>query len=220
MPHPKGGYKLKDGTKCPGVTTILSRFKESGGLLQWAYAQGQAAERGEIDNLYDKRDSAAEAGTLAHSLVEAHINGLPLPALPDNVIGKQAQQGYENYVRWAEDNRIQIIKQEEQMVSEVCRFGGCPDALGIDNRGQLCILDWKTSNGVYLDYLLQIAGYRILHEENHPDQPITGGFHLLRFSKENADFAHHYWSELEDAKEMFILLVRAFELDKRLKKRV
>jgi hypothetical protein len=186
----------------------------------WACEQGKAIERGEIATMYDKRDAAAEAGTLAHSLVEAHINELPLPVLPDNEIGKQAQQGYENYIRWAEDNRIQVIKQEEQMVSEVYRFGGCPDALGIDNRGQLCILDWKTSNGVYLDYLLQIAGYRILHEEKHRDQPITGGFHLLRFSKENADFAHHYWSELDDAKEMFVLLVRAYELDKRLKKRV
>ena len=220
MPHPKGGYKLKNGDKVPGVTTILGRFKESGALMFWACEQGKAIERGEISTMYEKRDAAAEAGTLAHSLVEAHINGLPLPGMPDSDIGKKAQQGYENYVRWAEDNRIQVIKQEEQMVSEVYRFGGCPDALGIDSRGALCILDWKTSNGVYLDYLLQIAGYRILHEENHPDHPITGGFHLLRFSKEDADFAHHYWSELEDAKEMFVLLVRAFELDKRLKKRV
>jgi hypothetical protein len=220
MPHPKSGYKLASGEKVPGVTTIIGRFKESGALLFWACEQGKAIERGEISNLYDKRDAAAEAGTLAHSLVEAHINGLPLPIMPDDDIGGKAQQGYENYVRWSEDNRIQVIQQEEQMVSEVYKFGGCPDALGIDSRGQLCILDWKTSNGVYMDYLLQIAAYRILHEENHPDQPITGGFHLLRFSKENADFAHHYWSELEDAREMFTLLVRAYEIDKRLKKRV
>jgi hypothetical protein len=220
MPHPRGGYKLKDGTKVNGVTTIIGRFKESGALLFWACEQGKAIERGEISNLYDKRDAAAEAGTLAHSLVEAHINGLPLPIMPDNDVGKQAQQGYENYIRWQEDNRIQVMKQEMEMVSEIYRFGGCPDALGIDSRGDLCILDWKTSNAIYTDYILQVAAYRILHEENHPDQPITGGFHLLRFSKEHADFAHHYWSELEDAKEQFILLARAFEIDKKLKKRV
>lgn len=220
MPHPRGGYKLENGEKVPGVTTIIGRFKESGALLFWACEQGKAIERGEISALYDKRDAAAEAGTLAHSLVEAYIKAQPGPELPDNDIGKQAQQGFENYKRWQEDNRIQVIKQEMEMVSEVYRFGGCPDALGIDSRGNLCIMDWKTANSIYLDHLLQIAGYRILQEENHPDQPITGGFHLLRFSKENADFAHHYWSELEDAKEMFVLLVKCYELDRRLKKRV
>ncbi|MDP2630064.1 MAG: hypothetical protein Q8P56_01525 [Candidatus Uhrbacteria bacterium] len=220
IPHPKQGYRLADGTKVSGVTTILGRFKESGALLFWACEQGKAIERGEISNLYDKRDAAAESGTLAHSLVEAHINGLPLPVIPDSNVGKQALQGYENYVRWQEDNRIEVKKQEMEMVSETYRFGGCPDALGIDSRGNLCIMDWKTSGAIYVDYILQISAYRILWEENHPDQPITGGYHLLRFAKENADFHHHYWNELEEAKEMFVLLVRAYELDRRLKKRV
>ena len=219
MPHPRKGYYV-DGKSVPGVTTIIGRFKESGALLFWACEQGKAIERGEIKTLYDKRDAAAEAGTLAHSLVEAHINELPLPIIPDNNIGKQALQGYDNYIRWQEDNRIQVIKQEMEMVSEVYRFGGCPDALGIDSRGNLCILDWKTSGGIYIDYLLQISGYKILWEENHPDKPITGGYHLLRFAKENADFHHHFWNELDDAKEMFILLAKAYEIDKKLKKRI
>lgn len=221
MPHPKGGYKLKDGTKVPGVTTIIGRFKDSGGLLYWAFEQGKAAERGEISKLYDKRDSAAEAGTLAHTLVEAYINKTEYPNLsqyPED-IRKQAQQGYDNYIRWATDNKIQIIKQEETLVSEIYKFGGCPDALGVDSQRQLCILDWKTSNAIYQDYLIQIAAYHKLWDENNPDNPITGGYHLLRFSKEHADFHHHYWSELQDAWEQFILFRRAYDIDKLLKKR-
>lgn len=220
MPHPKGGYHLKDGSRVPGVTTIIGRFKDSGGLLYWAFEQGQAAQRGEIKNLYDKRDEAADAGTLAHAMVEAYIDGLPLPPLPDNDIGKQAKQGFENYLHWAEDNRIKVIKQEIELISEVYLFGGCPDALGIDSREQLCILDWKTSNAVYQDYLIQIAAYRQLWEENNPDKPITGGYHLLRFSKEHADFAHHYWSELQEAWEQFKLFRNAYEIDKHLKRRI
>jgi hypothetical protein len=219
MPHPKGGYVL-DGEKVPGVTTIIGRFKESGALLFWAFEQGKAAERGEISNLYDKRDEAASAGTLAHAMVEAHIKNEPLPKIPDDSIGEQAQQGYENYLHWQEDNRIQVLYQEEELVSREYRFGGCPDAVGIDSRGGLCIIDWKTSNGVYADYLIQVAAYQQLWEENHPDKPITGGFHLLRFSKEHADFAHHYWSELEDAWKLFKLYRKAYDLDKTLKKRV
>lgn len=220
MPHPKQGYKLANGERVPGVTTIIGRFKDSGGLLYWAFEQGKAAERGEISNLYDKRDEAADAGTLAHAMVEAFINSKPLPELPETVVGNQAKQGFENYIHWQEDNRIQILKQEMLLISETYKFGGCPDALGIDSRKNLVILDWKTSNGVYQDYLIQIAAYRQLWEENNPDQLITGGFHLLRFSKEHADFTHHYWSELDNAWEQFKLFRQAYKIDKYLKKRL
>jgi hypothetical protein len=220
MPHPKQGYKLNNGDKVPGVTTIIGRFKDSGGLLYWAFEQGKAAERGEISTLYEKRDEAADAGTLAHLMVEGYINGDPYIPPPKNDIGKQAIQGFENYLRWQEDNKIEVIKQEMSLVSETYKFGGCPDALGIDSRRDLCILDWKTSNSIYPDYLIQIAAYRQLWEENYPDELITGGFHLLRFSKDHADFAHHYWSELDDAWEQFKLFRQAYDLDKLLKKRV
>jgi len=189
-------------------------------LLYWAFEQGKAAERGEISKLYDKRDAAADSGTLAHALVECHINNDPEPDVPDNEIGKQARQGFENYLRWQRNNRIFIIRQEEELVSETYKYGGCPDAMGLDADKRLCLLDWKTSNGVYQDYLIQIAAYRNLWEENYPDRPITGGFHLLRFSKDHADFAHHYWSEVDDAWEQFKLFRKAYDLDKKLKQRV
>ena len=221
MPHPKNGYRV-NGEKVPGVTTIIGRFKDSGGLLHWAFEQGRSAERGEISSLYDKRDEAAEAGTLAHSLVEAHIHGMDVPDLssyPEPII-KQAKQGFENYLHWQEDNKIEIVFQERELVSAKYLFGGCLDAIGRDARGKLCILDWKTSNGIYQDYLIQIAAYNQLWNENNPDMLLTGGFHLLRFSKENADFAHHYWSELNDAWRQFVLFREAYDIDKKLKKRV
>ncbi len=223
MPHPKSGYRLKDGTKCPGVTTIIGRFKETGGLLHWACEQGKAIERGEISSLYDKRDAAAESGTLAHALVEAYIHGQPEPNMtghPDDIV-LHARQGFANYLTWSQDNRIQVIAQEMELVSELYRYGGCPDAIGIDSRGNVCLLDWKNSSGgPYVDWLLQLAAYDILWNENKPAQPITGGYHLCRFSKEHADFHHHFWSELNDAKNMFILLRGAYDIDKVLKKRI
>jgi hypothetical protein len=222
MPTAKSGYKLKNGSKVPGVTTILSRFKESGALLFWAFEQGKCCERGEIAGLYDKRDSAAEAGTLAHAMVESHINWEPemdLSAYPESV-ASAARQGYANYLRWESDNKIVVIKQEMQMISEKHAFGGCPDAIGIDSHGDRCLLDWKTSGGIYVDYLVQCAAYKILHEENHPDEPITGGTHILRFSKEGGDFHHHFFSDLSAAEDLFLLYRRAYEIDKQLKKRL
>lgn len=220
MPHPKAGYRV-NGKKVPGVTTIIGRFKDSGGLMFWAFEQGKAAERGEIARLYDKRDDAATSGTLAHSMVEQYINHADPPDLSEYPpeIQAQAKQGFENYLTWARNNKIKIIDQEMMLTSEEYRYGGCPDAIGTDADGRLCLVDWKTSNSVYPDYLIQLAAYNHLWEEAHPLEPLTGGFHLCRFSKENADFAHHYFSELDDAWEQFKLYLKAYEIDKRLKKR-
>lgn len=53
MPHPKQGYFTKDGVRVPGTTTIISRFKESGALIYWAYNRGK-----EGLELYESRDKA------------------------------------------------------------------------------------------------------------------------------------------------------------------
>jgi hypothetical protein len=143
-----------------------------------------------------------------------------MPDIPDNETGAQARQGFENYLKWEKGNRLTIIRQELQMVSEKYQFGGCPDAIGVDPAGRTCLIDWKTSNAVFQDYIIQLAAYKQLWDENHPDDPITGGFHLLRFSKEHADFVHHYWSEIDEAWEQFKLFRQAYEIDKQLKKRV
>jgi len=224
MARPKAGYRCSDGKQVPGVTTIIGRFKDSSALLYWAFEQGKSCERGEIAKLYDKRDEAADAGTLAHSMVEAHLDGLDPYAVcmdgqPDE-IKRAARLGFENYLAWSTNNHLEVIHQEVPLVSETHRFGGCLDAIAIDANGNLCLLDWKTSNGVYADYILQLAAYKILWEENHPDAMITGGFHLSRFSKENADFTHHFWAELEDALRQFLLFRQAYDIDKILKKRV
>lgn len=218
MPTPRNGYYLADGTRVPGTTTVLGRFKESGALLRWAWKQGKEGRE-----LYETRDEAAAIGTVAHAMVELRING----ADPDSCQGlseldgagkKRARNAFRMYETWASMSNLKIIHQEVPLVSETYRFGGTPDAIGLVN-GELCLVDWKTSNGVYQDYLLQLAAYRLLWEELNPDQPLTGGFHLCRFSKDFGDFAHHYYDELDKAKEMFIHLRKAYEFDAELKKR-
>lgn len=218
--HPVGGYRNKDGARIPGTTTIIGRFKDSGGLLYWAFEQGKAAERGEISRLYDKRDEAAESGTLAHSLVEAHIQGVE-PNVPENVsegVLSEARAAFDAYLSWERMTKLKIVEQEIQLVSKDYQFGGCPDAIGeID--GKLCLVDWKTSNGIYPDYLIQLAAYRQLWEENFPDRLLTGGFHLCRFAKQHGDFAHHYFPDLSEAWEQFKLFRKAYDFDKQLKSR-
>ena len=134
-------------------------------------------------------------------------------------VAEKALQGYQNYLKWEETNNMKIVSVEDEMVSEKYLYGGCLDCI-FEKDGVLSIGDFKTSNAIYQDYLIQIAAYKNLWEECHPDRPITGGFHLLRFSKEHADFAHYFWGELDDAWRQFILFREAYDIDKLLRKRV
>jgi len=134
-------------------------------------------------------------------------------------IATRALKGFENFLSWFSMSNLKVAFTEFEAVSEEYQFGGCNDLVFETNNG-LAIGDLKTSNSIYPDYLIQIAAYKQLWSENHPDQPITGGFHLLRFSKDHADFAHHYWAELDTAWEQFKLFRAAYDNDKLLKKRV
>lgn len=216
MARPKSGYTLADGTKVPGTTTVIGRFKDSGGLLFWAFAQGKLAEQGVISRLYDKADEAAEQGTLAHEYIDAHIHGQE-PAL-DEQNAAQAATAYRAYLGWEQNYQIEFVATEITLVSEEYAFGGTIDAVALIGNS-LCLVDWKTSNAVYPDHLIQLAAYGQLWNENNPDRPITGGYHLCRFAKENGDFSHHYWPDLSEAWEQFTLFRRAFDIDKGLKKR-
>lgn len=218
MARPKAGYRLKDGTKVPGTTTIIGRFKDAGGLIHWAYECGVAG----IDYRAE-RDAAANAGTLAHAMVENWLHKIePREALcgeEDQEAVARAERAFEAYLAWQRDTRIEVLAQEMQLVSETYRYGGTPDAIGHTPAGVLVLLDWKTSNRVYQDYLIQLAAYRQLWHENNPRDKLEG-FHLLRFGKEHGDFHHHSYppSVIDRAWEAFVRMRELYEIDRELRK--
>lgn len=228
MPTASQGYWI-GSERLPSVTTILGRFKDSGALMKWAYTTGR--EHGRLEalgqeapaSLYEVSGKAADIGTAAHAMVEAFIKGGEPEAaqayIELDIPGRErAMNAYKIYRDWQAMTRLEIVDQEMHLVSKAYRFGGTPDAIGLF-KGELCLVDWKTSNAVYADYLLQLAAYRVLWEENNPDKPLTGGFHLCRFSKDHGDFSHHYYRELDKAWEMFKHLRTAYDFDRELKKR-
>ena len=72
MARPVGGYKLKDGTRVPGASTIAKIGSDPGGLIHWSWEQGIAG----ID-YRDARDAAGKAGTLVHEAAENWKHGRP-----------------------------------------------------------------------------------------------------------------------------------------------
>lgn len=221
MPTPRAGYHLADGTKVPGVTTILNRWKDSGGLLQWAFKQGASGAR----SLYEERDKAADIGTLAHAMAAFRLDGgdpeTALAGAPEELKAK-ARNAYAMFAQWLENLRAEIIvvSAEKPLVSESMRVGGTPDFVIRMPNGKLAMGDIKTSNGIYRDNVLQVAAYGQIWNENNPTDQITEGYHIARFAKEFPDFEHRYFAEAGNALELFRLLRQAYDLDAQLKKRV
>jgi hypothetical protein len=213
MPTARKGYFTKNGTKVPSVTTILGRFKESGGLIWWAWDLGRQGK-----DYRAEKDIAAEAGTLAHAAIDAYIHKQPFEWRGTPEIQAKAISAYEAFLEWSRQTNMVCEETELPLVSEKYQYGGTFDSILV--KGKRAMGDWKSSNAIYPEYLCQLAAYGNLWNENYPDRPIAGGYHLLRFDKTYADFHHHYWAELDTAWKAFLLLRQLYEYDKELKARV
>lgn len=223
--RPTKGCRLKDGSRVPSVTTILGRFKESGGLIQWAYKQGL-----EGLDINKTRDEAGNAGSLAHDLIEADI----LDADPKLPSAEQLKMSEEDYAialvranrafgafrRWRRSVSLEVLWTELPLVSETHRFGGTIDAVAVVG-GCMSIADWKSSGKIWPEYLVQVAAYRFLWEEANPEpENKIKSIHLVRVDKEFASFAHHSWEieVIDIAWSAFALMLPLYRLDAILKK--
>lgn len=224
MPSPKQGYYLKSGDKVPGTTTIIGRFKDSGALVQWAYKQGREHERlvwqgrPAPKSLYEKVEEAADIGTIVHSLIEKHIKMQPVNMEEFEKMDPRVKSSFDAYLQWERINGLKILETEMPLVSEEMRFGGTPDAIGRIG-DELCLIDWKTSNRVYTDHIIQCAAYCYLVNEREGKEVVKTA-HLCRFSKEHGDFSHHYFTGLlESPLAAFGHMRRLYDIDHELKRR-
>ncbi len=204
MPTPKTGYFLRDGTQIPGTTTVCGAYKKSGPLIHWAWEQGMQ----NID-YRETRDKAGAAGTAVHAQIE-------------EVLKKDGR------LTWPGLTHIKVVEQETHLVSESYRYGGTPDAIGIDDQGRYVLLDWKTSKGVYTDFQMQLAAYTHVWDETcPPGKKLTGGVDLVHFSKTgefiqalpynvpelpDSPSLEDSWEQFKDARRMWD---RDFEYDER-----
>lgn len=209
----KGAYFLRSGTRVPSVTTIIGKFKEAEGLMHWAWKMGSEGK-----DYREARDEAASTGTLAHTLVEKWIRKETPTLTGPKASVMQARNAFNLFLKWAKQSKLRVTETEVPLVSEKYKFGGTLDAMLV--QGELSLGDWKTSNHVYVDYLFQLAAYGLLWKENRPREPITGGYHLMRFAKDSPDFVHHFWGDLREAERGFILMRQLYDIKAQLSKRV
>lgn len=216
MPRPKAGYRLKDGTEVPGVTTIIKRYMNQEALKIWAFNQGKLGK----PSLYAVMEGEANVGTTVHDMADLALAGkledeiieFARKAHPDPIDFGRAQSGFRAYQQWAQAFRVRVIDRELSIVSEKHKVGMTLDRVVlVDN--QLALLDFKTASGVYADHLIQLAAYRNLYEERFPERKLSGGCHLIRLPKDGSAFEHREFVDLRKAWQLFKLYRAAYAVD-------
>jgi len=155
-------YKLKDGTRVPGVTTITGELGwNKRVLINWANRIG-------LDGIEASKytDDKADIGTLAHKFITDTLQGKKTNT---NDYSKNQIERAENSVisfnSWIKNHRLEPQIIEKPLVSENFQFGGTPDIYGLVD-GVYTLIDLKTGKGIYDEYLIQAGGYSILLEEH------------------------------------------------------
>ncbi len=207
-------YLNAAGNKVPGVTTILGKFKDAGGLIHWAWQLGRDGE-----DYREARDAAGGIGHVVHHWIDDSIHGRPLRAVDQPKAAQDlSERGFEAFERWRLGVNLQILDTERPLVSELHQFGGTYDAIAMVN-GAVTLLDWKTGNRVYSEHIAQCAAYRQLLREVGKQQ-IQGGARLLRVGKIEGDFHDHSYPSnvLDIGWDRFLASKWLFETDKLLQK--
>lgn len=155
-------YKLADGTRVPGVTTILGVLAKPA-LIAWANRMGlQGIDTTKYVN------EAATAGTAAHEMIQCHLTGVKFD---EGKYAKDtldlAENGFIKFLDWADHHKIENVQSEMPLVSEKYRYGGMVDMYAILD-GLPTLIDFKTNQtGIYAEMMHQTAGgYRQLLLEN------------------------------------------------------
>jgi len=203
-------YENRKGERLQGITTIRGQQLGWGKqpLMIWANKQGLNGK-----TLNEARDIATVPGTIAHLMIELYlagfIKGLKNQSILINPqIAREKLENYsnedidkafiafKNFYEWTKQFKFKPIEVEPHLIGEKYQLGGTPDVIG-KVLGKPSIIDWKTGK-IHEDVFLQLAFYKIVWEENHPEMPITGGFHVLRIPKDEdiPSFHHSHWAKL------------------------
>ena len=144
-----------------------------------------------------RKKKAADIGTLIHEWVSNWILGKN-PEMPDN---DKVVNGITAFLKFQKEHKAKWIESERYVYSKKYKFAGIMDAVAkID--GEMVLVDFKSSNGIYDEMKFQVAGYQIAYEEEMEkkmDKRV-----IIRFGKEDGEFEMKILDEDEKDKKAFL----------------
>lgn len=203
--------------KVPSVTTILSKVVDKSSALTWwasneavKFVAGAIRPDIEYSETYleavfgqarrahaARKQEAADIGTQAHNLLESYLrggDGVQGDAFEDALLtspdlDERVASCYAGGRHWLAANSYETLHIEKPIYSRKHHYSGRLDKLATVG-GVLSLVDWKSSKGIYPEYLLQTAAYIQAYEEEYPEQRVEKRF-LIKLGKEDGAFEAH-----------------------------
>jgi len=207
-------YKLKDGTRVPGVTTILSVLNKPA-LVPWANNLGLQGIK-----VREYVDDKAAIGTLAHQMIADHLRKVDTDT--SDYTAKQIDQAENSvlsYLEWEKRKSIVPCLIEAPLVSETYLYGGTIDCLAWVN-GVITLLDFKTGKAIYPEMFYQLAAYYTLASDYYEYDKEYGiaETKILRIGRDETEgFEVCTKKTLETEWEVFEHCLAIYQLQKEIK---
>lgn len=179
----------------------------------------------------DKLEDASAIGKIAHAWIETYIkaciaNDLGRKAyLFENLPGEyQAANCCEAAVDWMSWHNVRWIHTEKKVYSLEYGFAGTLDGICMADscddesccreqfKDRLTLIDWKTSNQLNIEYLLQSAAYQIAYMEEHKE--VIEDRWIIRLGKEDGAFELWHVTRVTDD---FLAFKHALDLTRTLR---
>lgn len=135
-------YKL-DGRPVPSVTRVISNVPEDL-LLNSAFIRKTAI------------------GTMVHKICDKLKEGAEIDY---SAIGEEIKPYVDGYLKFLDQSGYRLVGTEERVFSKKYKYAGTVDDIRINPKGQLAILDIKTSTVVSPTTKLQTAAYAAAIDE-------------------------------------------------------
>lgn len=187
-----------------GVTSVKDVIAKPA-LMYWAvnvaveqmrrdFKPGVAYDELQVEQFLDsaktahrkRTQEAASIGQLAHGWISDYVmalaNGKPAPDLPVN---ERAKSAVNAFLEFTKKHNITITSSERKIYSIESDYAGTLDAEGMVD-GVKCVIDFKTSSGIYPEYFIQTAAYVKAREEETGEK--YGGALIVRIDKDTGMF--------------------------------
>lgn len=173
----------------------------------------------------DKLEDAGEVGHAAHGWIEKYIKALIAHTdyretflLPEFPKEERAVSCIKAALKWIQAHNVLWIHTEKKIYSRDYGYAGTMDGLAhVDScndpeccpvpfKDKLSVIDWKTSNYLYIEFILQTAAYKQAYEEEHNVE--IEDIWVIRLGKEDGEFQawhvpsflqHLGWLAFQDA---------------------
>jgi len=169
LPKARGGYYFIEGVDIPlvRVTGVLGDVLAKPALRYWAAKEAATAALADptmsvqqaANAMYTKRDAAGLTGTDAHKAIELLSKGGKVSQLKLDMPQVKAYQDF------CKEVPHEIMQSELTVHSVKYGYAGTLDAIIKMDDGRICLIDYKTSKGVYPETALQMSAYKQAVEE-------------------------------------------------------